>query len=175
MRRRIDSEGRLRLQSHLEAARPYPLACACAGRENRRRSRHTRPREGSFVGSWQYQSPENRFPSRGFRFAPHSLATTAALAPRGQQVADKAACMKGGTSMQQPTRYYISRSGDEPTLRSVRISQPHVEGDGEVAANLVKADSRTIASENRGAASPDHVASVKERLQEALRKRAITP
>jgi hypothetical protein len=26
--------------------------------------------------------------------------------------------------MQQPTRYYITKSGDEPTVRSVRVEQP---------------------------------------------------
>ena len=29
--------------------------------------------------------------------------------------------------MQQPTRYYITKSGEEPTVRSVRIEQPEVD------------------------------------------------
>ncbi len=28
--------------------------------------------------------------------------------------------------MQQPTRYYITKSGEEPTVRSVRVEQPEV-------------------------------------------------
>lgn len=28
--------------------------------------------------------------------------------------------------MQQPTRYYITKSGEEPTVRSVRVEQPAV-------------------------------------------------
>jgi hypothetical protein len=29
---------------------------------------------------------------------------------------------KGGDSMQQPVRYYITKSGDEPTVRSVKVA-----------------------------------------------------
>jgi hypothetical protein len=29
---------------------------------------------------------------------------------------------KGGESMQQPIRYYITKSGDEPTVRSVKVA-----------------------------------------------------
>ncbi len=28
--------------------------------------------------------------------------------------------------MQQPTRYYITKSGEEPTVRSVRVEQPEI-------------------------------------------------
>lgn len=73
--------------------------------------------------------------------------------------------------MQQPTRYYISRSGDEPTLRSVRISQPQAERACGIDTDLVNADSRAITPDESGEVSPDHSISVKERLQEAIRKR----
>lgn len=82
--------------------------------------------------------------------------------------------MKGGMSMQQPTRYYITRSGDEPTLRSVRISQQPGEHARGTDADLVKADSRSIAPDESGTPTPTHGSTVKERLQEVIRKRATT-
>jgi hypothetical protein len=33
-----------------------------------------------------------------------------------------AALKKGGKPMQQPIRYYITKSGDEPTVRSVKVA-----------------------------------------------------
>ncbi len=73
--------------------------------------------------------------------------------------------------MQQPTRYYITRSGDEPTLRSVRISRPQAVPVRGIDTDLAKADGRTSATDESGAIAPDHGVSVKERLQDVIRKR----
>ena len=36
---------------------------------------------------------------------------------------------KGGASMQERTRYYITKSGEEPTVRSVKVAKSSPEGD----------------------------------------------
>ena len=36
--------------------------------------------------------------------------------------------------MQEPIRYYITKSGEEPTVRSVKVAQSAPEGDGHVAS-----------------------------------------
>lgn len=74
--------------------------------------------------------------------------------------------------MQQPTRYYISRSGDEPTLRSVRISQSQTECARSADSELANADARATEAGDVLAVTPEHGATVKERLQEAIRKRS---
>jgi DNA-directed RNA polymerase subunit H (RpoH/RPB5) len=75
--------------------------------------------------------------------------------------------------MQQPTRYYITRSGDEPTLRSVRIAQPRVERGRASDPVVANADCKSVDAIEVGADSPGNGASVKERLQEAIRKHAV--
>jgi hypothetical protein len=75
--------------------------------------------------------------------------------------------------MQQPTRYYITRSGDEPKLRSVRIAQPRAERGRASDPDIAKADSRAVDAIEGGADSPGTGASVKELLQEAIRKHAV--
>lgn len=75
--------------------------------------------------------------------------------------------------MQQPTRYYITRSGDEPTLRSVRIAQPQVERVRVSELDAAKADGKAVDAHENGENTLAHGTSVKERLQEAIRKRAV--
>lgn len=73
--------------------------------------------------------------------------------------------------MQQPTRYYITRSGDELKLRSVRIARPASQLGRGSESEPVRTDSMPNDASN-GVASPSCGASVKERLQEAIRKHA---
>ena len=75
--------------------------------------------------------------------------------------------------MQQPIRYYISGSGDEPTLRSVRIARPQVDRQAKADSDHLKADSREVDGNEAVVAKSSHGASVKERLQDAIRKHAI--
>ena len=37
--------------------------------------------------------------------------------------------------MQEPIRYYITKSGEEPTVRSVKVAQSPPEGEDRVAPN----------------------------------------
>jgi hypothetical protein len=40
---------------------------------------------------------------------------------------------KGGASMQDPVRYYITKRGEEPTVRSVKVAQSEPEDEDRVA------------------------------------------
>jgi hypothetical protein len=42
---------------------------------------------------------------------------------------------KGGLSMQERIRYYITKRGEEPTVRSVKVAQRAPEDEGLVAPN----------------------------------------
>ena len=39
---------------------------------------------------------------------------------------------KGGASMQEPVRYYITKRGEEPTVRSVKVAQSAPESEDRV-------------------------------------------
>ena len=40
---------------------------------------------------------------------------------------------KGGASMQEPIRYYITKRGEEPTVRSVKVAQSAPQDDDRAA------------------------------------------
>ena len=65
--------------------------------------------------------------------------------------------------MQQPTRYYITKRGEEPTVRSVRVEQPAVALD---EARRVQAADNAAAEE-----SAEQRRSVKDLVQVAIQKR----
>lgn len=67
--------------------------------------------------------------------------------------------------MQQPTRYYITKSGEEPTVRSVRVEQP-------VAAAPHDEIRRRQAAETVGDAEcVEQRRTVKDFVQGAIQKR----
>jgi hypothetical protein len=67
--------------------------------------------------------------------------------------------------MQQPTRYYITKSGEEPTVRSVRVEQPAV-------ATALDEPRRTQGPECTAAEeSAEPRRKVKDLVQEAISKR----
>ena len=69
--------------------------------------------------------------------------------------------------MQQPTRYYITKSGEEPTVRSVRVEQP-------AASPALDDVRRTQASEcNIAEENPEQRRSVKDLVQGAIHKRSF--
>ena len=47
---------------------------------------------------------------------------------------------KGGASMQEPIRYYITKRGEEPTVRSVKVAQSAPEDEDRVAPNADAVD-----------------------------------
>ena len=67
--------------------------------------------------------------------------------------------------MQKPIRYYITKSGEEPTVRSVRValgeSEPHADSDTNVTT-----PEATLGQ--RPAAAP--ATEVKRRVKEAIRR-----
>lgn len=67
--------------------------------------------------------------------------------------------------MQQPTRYYITKSGEEPTVRSVRIEQPE--------ANVALDETRRSQMADGAAveASAEPRRTVKDLVQGAIHKR----
>jgi len=65
--------------------------------------------------------------------------------------------------MQQPTRYYITKRGEEPTVRSVRVEQPAVALD---EARRIQAADNAAAEE-----SAEQRRSVKDLVQVAIQKR----
>ena len=67
--------------------------------------------------------------------------------------------------MQQPTRYYITKSGEEPTVRSVRVEQP--------ATTASSDDARYVqAAENTaGMECSEERRTVKDLVQGAIHKR----
>ena len=67
--------------------------------------------------------------------------------------------------MQQPMRYYITKSGEEPTVRSVRIEQPPV------AVTLDEARRVQMAESNASVESAEQRRTVKDLVQEAIHKR----
>lgn len=69
--------------------------------------------------------------------------------------------------MQQPTRYYITKSGEEPTVRSVRVEQP--------AASAAPDDVRRpqAAECNPAEESAELRRSVKDLVQGAIHKRSF--
>ena len=79
-----------------------------------------------------------------------------------------AALGKGGASMRKPIRYYITKSGDEPTVRSVRVAlgadEPRVEPEAAATA------SETTAANRR---SPAPATEVKRRVKNAIRRRSV--
>ncbi len=67
--------------------------------------------------------------------------------------------------MQQPTRYYITKSGEEPTVRSVRVELPAVSAALEEARRVQLAEN-TAAVENA-----EQRRTVKDLVQGAIHKR----
>jgi hypothetical protein len=69
--------------------------------------------------------------------------------------------------MQKPIRYYITKSGEEPTVRSVRVAlganEPRVEPDTNVAATETAAADRS---------APAPAAEVTRRVKDAIRRRS---
>ena len=68
--------------------------------------------------------------------------------------------------MQKPTRYYITKSGEEPTVRSVRIEQP-------VAASLDEARRVQGAEGDALVENSEQRRSVKDLVQVAIQKRSF--
>lgn len=72
---------------------------------------------------------------------------------------------KGGASMQKPIRYYITKSGEEPTVRSVRValgeSEPRVEADTTVTAPEASVGKRP---------APTPATEVTRRVKDAIRR-----
>jgi hypothetical protein len=67
--------------------------------------------------------------------------------------------------MQQPTRYYITKRGEEPTVRSVRVEQP-------TAAVVLEEARRVQMAENAAVAeSAEQRKTVKDLVQVAIQKR----
>lgn len=80
---------------------------------------------------------------------------------------------KGGRSMQQPIRYYITTSGEESTVRSVRVSR---------GASVPNEDSETGPTTEHDCSSGSNErkprkrgGNVKDRLQGAISKRGLKP
>ena len=67
--------------------------------------------------------------------------------------------------MQQPTRYYISKSGEEPTVRSVRVEQPGVATAHDEARRAEMSENHAV----QVRAEPRRT--VKDLVQEAIHKR----
>ena len=67
--------------------------------------------------------------------------------------------------MQQPTRYYITKSGEEPTVRSVRVEQP------ESTTALDEARRPTAAECHAAVESTEQRRTVKALVQGAIQKR----
>ena len=67
--------------------------------------------------------------------------------------------------MQKPTRYYITKSGEEPTVRSVRVEKP--------ASSMTLDEARSVqATEtSSGAESVEQRRTVKDLVQGASHKR----
>lgn len=65
--------------------------------------------------------------------------------------------------MQQPTRYYITKSGEEPTVRSVRVEQSAVAADEARRAQLTETNDVAECAEQRR--------TVKDFVQGAIHKR----
>jgi hypothetical protein len=67
--------------------------------------------------------------------------------------------------MQQPTRYYITKSGEEPTVRSVRVEQPAATAALDEARRTQIAENATVAE------SGELRRTVKDLVQDAISKR----
>jgi hypothetical protein len=67
--------------------------------------------------------------------------------------------------MQQPTRYYITKSGEEPTVRSVRVEQPAVIAAPDDARRVQIAESNAVVE------SGEQRRTVKDLVQVAIQKR----
>jgi hypothetical protein len=67
--------------------------------------------------------------------------------------------------MQQPTRYYITKSGEEPTVRSVRVEQ--------LAASVALEEARRVQTAENTAAveNAEQRRTVKDLVQGAIHKR----
>ena len=69
--------------------------------------------------------------------------------------------------MQKPIRYYITKSGEEPTVRSVRVAQganePRVEAEASAAPTEAVAANRI---------APAPAAEVTRRVKDAIRRRS---
>ena len=76
----------------------------------------------------------------------------------------KAVPEKGGVSMQEPIRYYITKRGEESTVRSVKVAQSAPEDEDRAAANA------DPAAESK---APDLAASTPVKAMERLVKGAI--
>jgi hypothetical protein len=67
--------------------------------------------------------------------------------------------------MQQPTRYYITKSGEEPTVRSVRVEQLEVPVALDETRQNARVDNPSVE------ASAEVRRTVKDLVQEAIHKR----
>lgn len=73
--------------------------------------------------------------------------------------------------MQQPTRYYITKSGEESTVRSVRVARSAIELDNVPDADIAGQADQSGSSRER--TPRDHGFSVKSRIRGAMRKRGL--
>lgn len=80
---------------------------------------------------------------------------------------------KGGRSMQQPIRYYITKSGEESTVRSVRVSCGSAPPNEASETDLSTDHDCSVAASERKQRKGG--ATVKDRLHGAIRKRGLTP
>lgn len=70
--------------------------------------------------------------------------------------------------MQQPVRYYITKSGEEPTVRSVKVAQTAIVAK-ELSDLSESPPNGEISAPDRGAETP--VQGVRGHVQEVIRKR----
>lgn len=71
--------------------------------------------------------------------------------------------------MQQPIRYYITKSGEEPTVRSVKVAQEAPTSD--MRDDLATQRAAENASSPRESAPPRDGVKVKQLMQGAIRRR----
>jgi len=74
---------------------------------------------------------------------------------------------KGGASVQEPIRYYITKSGEEPTVRSVKVAQSVPECDDRAASGPDAAADPKAA----GRATPGPAKAVERLVKDAIRGR----
>jgi hypothetical protein len=79
-----------------------------------------------------------------------------------------AAPEKGGASMQKPIRYYITKSGEEPTVRSVRVALGADESRVEPETSAAEAETRVVDRH-----SPVPAVAVRRRVKDAIRRRTV--
>ncbi len=85
----------------------------------------------------------------------------------GDSVGQSMVHEKGGESMEKPIRYYITTSGEESTVRSVRVArgapETNVSGDAEASTSVAPAKSMRHV--------PSQISEVKRRVKDAIARR----